>query len=116
MEMILENLSNQNSVANRLQALKNLAKLLLYEVESLAEVSPSKSDQTVDFAIVLNAEVQRYEINLICNALVSAKGNQRRAASLLGMKTTTLHAKLKRYEIDTFNLSGQFTSDKIKEI
>jgi transcriptional regulator with GAF, ATPase, and Fis domain len=44
--------------------------------------------------------VRRFERNLICNALVRAGGRQRRAAKLLGLKVTTLNAKIKRHGID----------------
>lgn len=109
--MILENFSNQNTVANRLEALKTLTKLLLHEVESLAETAPAQNQQPKKSSISLNDEVQRYEINLICNALIEAQGNQRKAAKKLGMKNSTLHAKIRRYEIDSLNLYGRFNED-----
>jgi transcriptional regulator with GAF, ATPase, and Fis domain len=109
MELILENLKIQNQAANRLEALKTLTKLLLHEIESLAEISPSKGDQPKEKAINLNDSVQRYEVTLICNALLEAHGNQRKAAKMLGMKGSTLHAKIRRYEIESLNLFGQFT-------
>jgi DNA-binding NtrC family response regulator len=112
MELILENLKTQNQAANRLEALKTLTKLLLHEIESLAEISRSKSDQKEEKAINLNDSVQRYEITLICNALLECRGNQSKAAKKLGMKTPTLHAKIRRYEIDSLNLFGQFTDDE----
>jgi transcriptional regulator with GAF, ATPase, and Fis domain len=114
MELISENLKMHNQAADRLEALKTLTKLLLHEIESLAEISPSKDDEsTVGKAINLNDRVERYEVNLICNALLEAHGNQRKAAKKLGTKTSTLHAKIQRYGIDSLNLFGQFTgSDK----
>jgi transcriptional regulator with GAF, ATPase, and Fis domain len=112
MEFILENLNRNNPVANRIEALKTLTKLLLHEVESLSEISPTKHRQTEETDINLNEKVQQYEINLICNAMLAAKGNQRQAAKTLGMKTTTLHAKIKRYEIDSLSITGQFQNNK----
>jgi DNA-binding NtrC family response regulator len=47
----------------------------------------------------LQAEVHRFEAELIRSALVSTQGRQRRAARLLGMKVTTLNTKIKRYKI-----------------
>ena len=47
----------------------------------------------------LQEEVQRYEIELIRNALQRTRGNQRRAAQLLGVKVTTLNCKIKRLGI-----------------
>lgn len=115
MELILENLKSHNPVANRIEALKTLTKLLLHEVESLAEISPSKNYQAAEGRINLTDKVQRYEIKLICNALLSVNGNQSRAAEMLGMRPTTLHAKIKRYEIDSFSLAGQFSMNGVLE-
>jgi transcriptional regulator with GAF, ATPase, and Fis domain len=106
MEFTLESFNRNNPVANRIEALKTLTKLLLHEVESLSEISPTKQLETTD--INLSEKVQQYEVELICNAMLAAKGNQRQAAKMLGMKTTTLHAKIRRYEIDSLSVAGQF--------
>ena len=45
-------------------------------------------------------EVTKFEIELIRQALVCTKGNQRAAARLLGLKTTTLNTKVKTYNLD----------------
>ena len=45
-------------------------------------------------------EVTEFEIELIRQALVCTKGNQRAAARLLGLKTTTLNSKVKTYNLD----------------
>jgi transcriptional regulator with GAF, ATPase, and Fis domain len=108
MELILENSKVYNQAANRLEAVKTLTKLLLHEIENLAEISPVKVDQPEEKPINLNDSVQRYEITLICNALLETQGNQSKAAKKLGMKNTTLHSKIRRYEIDSLNLFGQF--------
>jgi DNA-binding NtrC family response regulator len=79
----------------RVSALKALALTLLAEIESLESADPQdKSD------LDLQAEVRRFEAELIRSALVTTHGRQRRAARLLGMKVTTLNAKIRRYEID----------------
>lgn len=103
----------QNPAANRIEALKTLTRLLLYEVQSLEQIVPENTEQITGEEICLNDKVQKYETNLICNALVSANGNQRKAAKMLGMKTTTLHAKIKRYEIDSLNLAGRFSMSEL---
>jgi transcriptional regulator with GAF, ATPase, and Fis domain len=115
MELIVENLKNHDLVGNRIEALKTLTKLLLHEVESLEEIAPSKNTPIAGTVISLNDKVQRYEMNLICNALLEAQGNQSKAAKNLGMKCSTLHAKIRRYEIDSLNLYGQFTDDDFDE-
>jgi DNA-binding protein Fis len=43
--------------------------------------------------------VRGYEIGLIVSALQRTGGNQRRAATLLGLKNTTLNSKIKVYKI-----------------
>jgi transcriptional regulator with GAF, ATPase, and Fis domain len=108
MGYILGNLNINTNVTNRIEALKTLTKLLLHEVESLSELSPTKHRQPTEIDISLNEKVQQYEVDLICNAMLAANGNQRQAAKMLGMKTTTLHAKIRRYEIDSLNITGQF--------
>jgi DNA-binding NtrC family response regulator len=49
----------------------------------------------------LQEEVQRYESELIRQALQRTHGNQRRAAKLLRVKVTTLNCKIKRLGIQT---------------
>ena len=45
-------------------------------------------------------EVRRFEADLIKAALRLSGGNQRRAAALLRLKTSTLHLMINRYKID----------------
>ena len=45
-------------------------------------------------------EVSRFEVALITRALTETGGQQRRAARLLGLKATTLNAKIKQYGIE----------------
>jgi DNA-binding NtrC family response regulator len=53
--------------------------------------------QGVDFY----SEVTRFEIRMIRRALFLTGGSQRRAASLLGLRSTTLNSKIKQYKIDS---------------
>ncbi len=78
----------------RINALKVLALTLLREVESLEE-------QNTSGVLDLQTEVHRFEAEMIRSALIRTGGRQRRAARLLGMKTTTLNSKIKRYRIET---------------
>jgi transcriptional regulator with GAF, ATPase, and Fis domain len=48
----------------------------------------------------LQAEVRRFEAELIRSALIETGGRQRQAARLLGTKVTTLNTKIKRYKIE----------------
>jgi DNA-binding NtrC family response regulator len=77
-----------------LDNLREAALTVLKEVESLANNQPEPEEQ-----LGLQEEVQRYEMELIRNALQRTRGNQRRAAKLLGVKVTTLNCKIKRYGI-----------------
>lgn len=86
--------SSEMSIHN-LDSLREAAIMLLREVESLASRQPRTNHQ-----LVLQEEVQRYESELIRNALQRTRGNQRRAAKLLGVKVTTLNCKIKRLGIE----------------
>lgn len=96
--------------------LGQLASLLKFKVkrleESTAEVmaatrrleqarAPDVPAQALDLSggISLYEEVRRYERQLICAALTHTMGHQLKAARLLGVKATTLNAKLKQYGI-----------------
>ena len=83
------------NVAARISSLKILAQSIVREIQSL---EADDTESTPD-ALDLQAEVHRFEAELIRSALVSTQGRQRRAARLLGMKVTTLNTKIKRYKI-----------------
>ena len=59
----------------------------------------------------LRDEVKRFEMELIRTALEKTLGNQTRAARLLGIKTTTLNGKIKRYNIPLTGYEGQPSGD-----
>jgi len=80
--------------AHTLNSLREAALTVLREVDSLVSRQPTPPQ---DFG--LQEEVQRYEIELIKSALQRTRGNQRRAAKLLGVKVTTLNCKIKRFGI-----------------
>lgn len=105
MNRMTENSHNHNPVNNRIEALKTLAKLLLHEVETLEEISPPATDQLKENDVDFSHKIQRYEADLICNALRAVNGNQRKAAKMLGIKNSTLNAKIKRYEIGFWSVS-----------
>ena len=86
---------------NQLEALKSLSLLLIREINSLEEMQLTLENKIEhQKPISLLNEVQRFEANMVRCALVRSMGNQTIAAKLLGLKKTTLHAKLKRYKID----------------
>jgi len=84
-----------SSSIHNLDTLREAAITLLREVETLA------SQQEPQPRLGLQQEVQRYESELIREALQRTRGNQRRAAKLLGVKVTTLNCKIKRLGIET---------------
>lgn len=79
--------------SDRLDALRNLVLTLLRELESLRPEKSSRADGD------LQSQVQEFENELIRQALRRTAGNQARAARLLGVKPTTLNAKIQRHKI-----------------
>ena len=84
------------SIEVQLGVLKEVARGLLHQLETLKRGSTS-NDQIERRN--LHDEVREFEIDLINNALAKTQGHQRKAARLLGLKVTTLNAKMKRYNI-----------------
>jgi DNA-binding NtrC family response regulator len=96
--------SAPHAVAQRnpvVEALGVLTLALLREVDVLGQNSPTASDRGIN----LSDEVRRFEAQLIRSALIRTNGRMRAAARLLGMKVTTLHAKIKRHNIDSKELA-----------
>jgi len=79
----------------RLNTLRETVLQLLDEVESLAVSRPVDLKRGARYS----DEVRQFEVNLIRTALGRTSGSQIRAAKLLGLKPTTLNAKIKRYNI-----------------
>lgn len=83
----------------RIGLIKEAALSLLNQLEPLdQDHSPGAVEKTSS----LYAEVRRFEIQLITNALSQTRGHQKAAARLLGIKATTLNSKIKRYKIVSF--------------
>jgi len=83
------------TVDARLNTLRETVLQLLDEVESLAISKPIDVKNGARFS----DEVRQFEVSLIRTALGRTSGSQTRAAKLLGLKPTTLNAKIKRYGI-----------------
>ena len=83
------------NVDARLNTLRETVLQLLDEVESLAISRPVDIKRGARFS----DEVRQFEVSLIRTALGRTSGSQTRAARLLGLKPTTLNAKIKRYGI-----------------
>ncbi len=87
---------SDEALENRIEALKELTLVLFRQVEALAE---KRSLDITRRSINLYDEVRRFETEIIRYALLQTGGHQSRAAHLLGVKITTLNAKIKRYNI-----------------
>src|SRR5215213_6411905 len=87
--------NSDTNVEVRLNTLRETVLQLLEEVESLAISRPVDIKRGARFS----DEVRQFEVNLIRTALGRTSGSQIRAARLLGLKPTTLNAKIKRYNI-----------------
>ena len=87
--------SRETTVDARLNTLRETVLQLLDEVESLAISKPVDIKNGARFS----DEVRQFEVSLIRTALGRTSGSQTRAAKLLGLKPTTLNAKIKRYGI-----------------
>lgn len=87
--------SNRTSTDDRVGYLKVLVMSVLREIDAIERAPAGEPDGGGN----LLSEVQRFESELIRNALVRTGGRQRRAARLLGVKVTTLNTKIRRYRI-----------------
>ena len=83
--------------------MKILALTFLKQIELLEAQLTNNEGSGLD----LQEEVRRFEVELIRSALMKTGGRQRRAASLLGMKVTTLNTKIKRYKITINAMTSQ---------
>ena len=95
MEPNASTVNDDSTVDVRLNTLRETVLQLLDEVESLAISRPVDIKRGARFS----DEVRQFEVTLIRTALGRTSGSQIRAAKLLGLKPTTLNAKIKRYNI-----------------
>ena len=86
------NFLRDEAFESRLSSLRDVAIELLNAVDSL-KTTPDNGHHSLK----LHDEVRKFETDLIRTALIRTGGNQSRAARLLGVKHTTLNAKIKRY-------------------
>jgi len=91
----LDELPAGNTLGLKINVLRELTNALLEQVQSLNAPHQLK----ISNGINLHEEVRRFEIEMIESALFYTGGHQRAAAQLLGLKPTTLNAKIKLYKI-----------------
>ncbi len=90
----------EDHAAELLWAKLNAAEQKLHEaLRELSALRRALSARAAD-DLDLRRNVRRLEVGLITDVLRRSHGNQTRAAQLLGLKLTTLNAKIKRYGID----------------
>jgi DNA-binding NtrC family response regulator len=85
-----------NTYVMKIKFMQELARALTEQVSSLEQPRPLDISQ----GIKLSEEMRRYEMEIIQSALRYTGGNQRAAARLLGLKATTLNAKIKHYDME----------------
>lgn len=90
--------------AERVQGILVLAELLLMEIESIGLDDRLKGHLRKEDELCLADRIRRFEVDLIRNTLIRARGRKADAARLLGTKLTTLHEKIKRYGIEVEGL------------
>jgi two-component system response regulator PilR (NtrC family) len=101
---------NVRELENLIERAVVLAKSRVITRESLpAFLSPSQRDATPLLStsnedLNLKKQIQEYQKKAIINALKKSKGVQKKAASLLGVKPTTLNEMIKRLDIDVTNM------------
>lgn len=95
---------SEHGVDERINTLRETVLQLLQEVESLTVATPA----ALRSGARLDEEVRQFEMNLIRTALGRTAGSQTRAAKLLGLKLTTLNAKIKRYQITPSGYQANF--------
>ncbi len=78
------------------EVIKGIARALELNADNCENVLDLDERHGVDFY----EEVTKFEVELIRQALAHTHGNQRAAARLLGLKTTTLNTKVKSYKLD----------------
>ena len=85
---------------SELEWLREVALVVLNGLKSFQPVG-NQDDTKLNF----KEQVAEFESRLILAALIRTGGNQRRAARELGIKVTTLNAKIKRHGIEVTSLA-----------
>jgi transcriptional regulator with GAF, ATPase, and Fis domain len=99
-ETLIVRKRKKETVEEKITSLKVNAFALVREIKELSSVSFADISRGID----LYNEMRRFEIRLIQRALEETDGHQGNAARLLGLKMTTLNAKIKRYGLDPHDL------------
>lgn len=93
----------KDTVQEKITSLRENAFALIQEIRALTSVSFTDVSRGID----LPEEIRRLEIRLIARALEETNGHQVNAARLLGLKVTTLNAKIKRFGLQADAVAWQ---------
>jgi len=93
----------KETVEEKITSLRENAFALIKEIREFGSLAFADVSQGID----MPKEVRHLEIRLIKRALEETNGSQVNAARLLGLKVTTLNAKIKRYGLDPNDISLQ---------
>src|SRR4030095_4848746 len=98
-------------------AIETLKAEVLRSIDRVLEIKGNTNSAVEEFdeehCIDFYAEVKKFEIEMIRQALIKVAGNQRAAAQLLGLKHTTLNNKVKLYKIPVHLIAAQ---RKVREL
>jgi transcriptional regulator with GAF, ATPase, and Fis domain len=101
---------SRNSVTladnDQIESIKSIINLLFRKVEALEKELPEVVIDPAKKGSNLYEVISTFEKKLIRDALLATNWSQKKAAQILGIKATTLSAKIKRYEINPKSLSG----------
>lgn len=89
--------ASEIDLGRKLEGLREMAQTLLRQIDQLEGTIAARGTSAP--RADLHTEVQRFESEVIRDALRKTGGHQRRAARLLGVKVSTLNAKIRRYGI-----------------
>tara|TARA_B100000749_G_scaffold28537_1_gene20059 strand:+ start:53248 stop:54510 length:1263 start_codon:yes stop_codon:yes gene_type:complete len=84
---------------------RTISETMTYDILDSIELTPQKttSHQKVDSSLTtrqMDQTLEEFKKGMIISKLIEHHGNQRKAAKELGMPKSTLHDKLKKYDID----------------
>src|SRR5580765_6940107 len=91
--------AHESQTASAARTLRDLIAALTIAIEA-SEAVAAGDVAFIGDGIDFFAEVDRFEIKMITQALRLARGSQIRAARLLGLNATTLNSKIKTLNID----------------
>ena len=95
----------------QIESIKSITSLLLRKIEALERELPEMAMEPSKKGSNLYDVITSFEKKLIRDALRTTNWSQKRAAQVLGIKATTLNAKMKRYEINAKSF-GDFSVEQ----